>query len=82
MSNLYEKCVEAGVPVEGRFGDMYIPVNPTTAELVKVHLKDGGTKPEIFTSQIDGKLWYDVPFAFKPFWEAKAAESKRREELK
>lgn len=32
---------------------------------------------ETFISQIDKTLWYDIPFAYDPFWEKVEAASRR-----
>lgn len=63
--SLYADLIEAGQPVSNHYSDLYTPVNEVTRELVKKH----GLKASIFTSQIDGKPWYDAPFAFDPYWE-------------
>ena len=83
-STLYEDCVKAGVKVEGRYSDLYIPVNEITTPLVEKHIKDGGARPETFKSNIPPHdLWYDVPFAYTPYWVEKEKENdKRREQEK
>jgi len=63
--SLYTDLIEAGQPVSNWQSDLYTPVNEVTRALVKKH----GHKAEVFTSQIDGKPWFDVPFQFDPYWE-------------
>ena len=67
--SIYEQMKSAGVEIASHETDLYVPVNPTTQKIV-----DGYTfKTNVtsFTSQIDGKLWFDIPFAYQPAWEAK-----------
>lgn len=78
-STLYEDCVKAGVQIEHHYSDMYIPVNETTQKLVAEHVKNGGAKPEFFKSNIAPHgLWYDIPFAYLPYWQEKEEENDRR----
>jgi hypothetical protein len=66
---LFEQVKSAGIEYDHHESDLYIPVTQRTlAMLEQYEFKSGVTA---FTSQIDGKVWYDVPFAYEPFWEAK-----------
>lgn len=65
--SLYQDCVQRGIPVQSHASDLYIPVTEETRALLKTHGKTATT----FTNQVEGGLWYDVPFAFEPWWEAK-----------
>lgn len=64
--SLYTDLIEAGQPVSNWQSDLYCPVNEVTRALLKKH---NITTATIFTSQIDGNSWYDVPFQHDPFWE-------------
>lgn len=68
--SIYADCVRLGVPVQNHASDLYIPVNDATRLLLKAH----GLTATTFTNQVEGGLWYDVPFAFDPYWEAKQAK--------
>lgn len=63
--SLYTDLIEAGQPVSNWQSDLYCPVNEVTCALLKKHDKLATT----FTNQVDGGLWFDVPFAFDPYWE-------------
>ena len=63
--SLYTDLIDAGIPVSNWQSDLYCPVTPLTRELIKKHDKRATT----FKNQVEGGLWYDVPFAFDPFWE-------------
>jgi hypothetical protein len=75
--DLHAQCVAAGIPVESHCSDLYIPVNEITRKLVAEYAAAGGTRAETFTSNIDGKRWYDVPFAYSPYWEEVAKKANR-----
>ncbi len=66
---LYEAIIAMGVKMDSHESDLYIPVTKETKALVaQYEYKENVTT---FKSQIDGAIWFDVPFAFIPFWEAR-----------
>jgi len=49
--------------------DLYLRVSPASAALVEAYeFKDNVT---MFKDAIDGVMWYDIPFAYWPFWKEK-----------
>jgi len=46
-----------------------LKVTPESKELIKNYKY----RPNVttFISQIDKALWYDIPFAYQPFWDKK-----------
>ena len=55
------------VEIDSWSSDLHVPVTTETTELVsRYEYKQNVTT---FNSNIDGSLWYDVPFAYNPFWE-------------
>ena len=67
--SIYEKVIAAGITYDNHESDLYIPVNPETRRIVFEY--PYRTNVTTFVSQIDGKLWFDVPFAYTPFWDRK-----------
>lgn len=66
---LYEQVKAAGIPFDHHETDLYLPVNEETKALIVAYrFRENVTT---FTSQIDGKQWYDIPFAYLPAWERK-----------
>lgn len=49
------------------YSDLYCKVKPETTRILERY--DG--KVSTFYDQITGKLWYEIPFAYNPYWEAK-----------
>ena len=68
--SLYAECVKRGIPAHNHESDLYIPITEETRALVK-HFKKSA---EVFKNQVEGGLWYDVPFAFVPWWEKRMLE--------
>ena len=66
--NIYKKMKEAGVEISNHCSDMYVPVNKTTTGLLADY--EFRRSVTTFTSNIDGELTYDIPFAYDPFFPA------------
>lgn len=70
--SLYQALKAAGVRTDHHESDLYVLDTPIARALLASH----GKKASGFTSQIDGKRWLDVPFAYDPFW-AKKEQTRR-----
>ena len=66
--SLYTDLIEAGVEVSNHESDLYFPSTAVSRPILKRHPAEAGLA-SCFRSNIDGKTWIDVPFAFDPFWE-------------
>lgn len=69
--SLYTDLIAAGVPVDSHESDLYALVTPESARLVGL----SGRSCSRFISQIDGRTWFDVPFAFDPWWERRQSRA-------
>lgn len=69
--NLYEQAKAAGIPTDHHESDLYLPATDRVRDLLAGYEWRASVKT--FRSRIDGQLWYDVPFAYAPFWDAKRA---------
>lgn len=65
--SIYEEMKAAGVEIGHHESDLYVPVNDITRKIVREYKYRANVT--IFTCQIDKKPWYDIPFAYLPFWE-------------
>lgn len=69
---LYARMVAAGVPIESHESDLYVPINLETTDILRQHYGETTwrhhSQAVSFRSPLDGKLWYDIPFAYLPFW--------------
>ena len=63
---IYEQLVAAGVPIDNHESDLYAKV---TLESEKIVRESRLLNVRKFINQIDGTVWYDIPFAYDPFWE-------------
>lgn len=67
--SIYKAMVEAGVEISNHYSDLYVPVNPTTIALLADYKFK--TNVQLFKCQITGLPYYDIPFAYEPYWEAR-----------
>jgi hypothetical protein len=83
--SIYQQLVAAGVEIDHHESDLYCPVNEVTKAIVEEGQYRSGDYGDYllkravstFNSQIDGTLWYDIPFAYDPFWEKKEGKKER-----
>lgn len=69
VKSIFEMVKEKGIEFDNHESDLYIPKNEVTESLISVY--DFKETVKTFRSQKDGKTWYDIPFAYDPFWEKK-----------
>ena len=67
--SLYAELKQAGVPIANHESDLYFPVTAETRAILD-RWPEKATATT-FLNQVEGGLWFDVPFAFIPWWEAK-----------
>ena len=83
--DIYAEVKKLGVEIDHHESDLYIPVTPETTKLVEqyefkcnVTTFREMTLPETKTCACCGHrktirkplgLWYDIPFAYQPFWD-------------
>jgi len=64
---LWDEIKARGIPYDHHESDLYIPVTSETRAIV--HQYDRNRTATAFISQIDGKMWFDIPFGYLPWWE-------------
>ena len=69
--NIYESLKFAGCILAHHESDLYVKVGPTARRVIKEALADGrmGTRPGLFEANDGSGLWYEIPFAYAPFWD-------------
>lgn len=72
MKTLYDELIENEVPLSSWASDLYFPVNEQTTKILLKYQAEYNIAKK-FTVQIGhqnaGQLWYEVPFAYIPYWE-------------
>jgi hypothetical protein len=64
--NVYDQMVAAGIDCANHYSDLYVPVNTETRRIIDAYpFRENVT---LFKSNVDGEWWFDIPFAYLPFW--------------
>ena len=69
--SIYDDLEATGVEIDNHESDLYVPVTDETSRIVRA----SGLFFETFRSRIDGKQWYDIPFAYRPWWERRSSHA-------
>lgn len=69
IDNIYQAMIDAKQEVFNHESDLYVFVNDVTTKLVNQYTFKQNVRT--FTDNVTGKLMYDIPFAFVPYWTAK-----------
>ena len=69
--SLYTRLVQADIPLDSHESDLYAKVTPESTALIQAY--EFRCNVRRFRSQIDGTDWYDIPFAYLPWWERRNA---------
>lgn len=73
IMSIWTEVEARGIPYDTHESDLYIPVNDETRALVR----GSGLKYTAFFSSTDHKMWYDIPFAYEPWWEKRTGNRMR-----
>ena len=63
---IYEKLKKAGVKLDNHESDLYARITPESEKIVNAYEHTANVTR--FVSQIDKDQWFDIPFAFDPWW--------------
>lgn len=66
--SLYHDLKRAGVPLDHHETDLYALATPEALRILARYPRQSYSR---FVSNIDGKMWLDIPFAFDPAWQRK-----------
>jgi len=66
---LWEQVKALGIPHASHETDLYIPVTEQTRKLIEAY--EFKSNVTTFQNQVEGGLWFDIPFAYLPAWNKK-----------
>lgn len=68
MKNIYKQAIKkmSEKDIDHYNSDLYLRVNSISKKLIKEY--NFKENIETFTDEIDHELWYDIPFAYLPFY--------------
>ena len=72
MATLFQELTAAGCKIGNHESDLHVKVCEKAETIILYHVLLPGSAmqwPDQFRSNIDNSLWWDIPFAYDPFWE-------------
>lgn len=73
FTDFYGKVVELGIKHDHHESDLYVPVNAQTKTMMNDY--EYARLVTTFKDQVTGNLWYDIPFAYTPWWEERVEKN-------
>jgi len=78
-STLYDELVAAGCQVDNHESDLYVFGSKKAVDIIKAHqaTHDGFPRSvsNFFSEKPPGGWWIEVPFAYAPWWRARAPKA-------
>ena len=70
--SIYEEMKALGIPIGNHYSDLYVLATPESEAVLKRHKEHSYS---MFKSRIDGEMYFDIPFAYEPYWEKRQKNS-------
>lgn len=64
VSNIYDEAVAQGIETDNHESDLYLKDSPITRTLLRTAAVDC----KLFISEVDRHAWWEIPFAYAPWW--------------
>lgn len=74
MTSLYAALKAAGCELDSHESDLYVKASAVATLILKRYAPQW-RQATSFVSRTDGGLWYDVPFAYLPWWEKRSGRA-------
>ena len=77
MTDIYERAVREmdAKDIAHWQSDLYLRRNAISEKLISEYKFKANVKQ--FRDQIDHVIWYDIPFAYTPYWEERGQKNKK-----
>ena len=81
IKSLYQCFLDGGIPpeeIDHHYSDLYVKVSFKSQKILEEFQKNTGTRcfAQIFKANDGSGLWYDIAFAYDPFWMAAAKKGR------
>ena len=68
MATLFQELTAAGCEIDNHESDLFVKDSPVSRSIIRRH-SDSEDKRVLFRSTLDNEMWWDIPFAYDPFWQ-------------
>jgi len=69
--SIYEQLKAANIPIDHHESDLYAKVTPESQKIIDAYEFKDNVK-RFVCDDIKREIWFDIPFAFDPFWQSKS----------
>ncbi len=72
MVNIYDALKFAGCRISHHEADLYVKVDKVSRRVIREAAEDGrlpNPQPTLFKADDGSGFWWEIPFAYEPFWE-------------
>jgi hypothetical protein len=69
MATLFQELIAAGCEIDNHESDLFVKDSPISRSIIKRYSDSSAAKATLFRSTSDNEMWWDIPFAYDPFWE-------------
>lgn len=69
---LYYRLKEAGCETDSHQSDLYVIDDDTSRSIIEAYEAEEDAIPlskKMFKDNREGRVWFELPFAFTPYWE-------------
>lgn len=79
--SLYQCFLDSGIPpeeIDHHYSDLYVKVSIKSKRILEDYQKNSGVRcfAGVFKANDGSGYWYDIAFAYDPFWEAAARKGR------
>lgn len=67
IKDIYTEVKKLNVKTDSHSSDLYVEKTAETEKLIADY--EFKQNVRTFKSDVDGSIWYDIPFAYSPYWE-------------
>jgi hypothetical protein len=73
LCELYDQVVASGLEHDSHESDLYLRASDASRQLLACYKHRSNV--QTFCDAVTGDLWYDVPFAYAPYWRQRYGQS-------
>lgn len=79
--SLYQCFLDGGIPpedIDHHYSDLYVKVSAKSKRILEDYQKNSSVPcfAQVFKANDGSGYWYDIAFAYDPFWEAAARKGR------
>ena len=77
MATLFQELTAAGCEIDNHESDLFVKDSPVSRNIIRRRCSadqimwnnDHCSTAVLFRSTLDNEIWWDIPFAYDPFWQ-------------